>query len=286
MDAVYESSKRSTDAHVSVHKYKNLINIPHYHDDYEVICVEAGTAKLTVNKVSYALGAGDVAFVHENESHSIHATPDSVVAILKAEGSFFGHLFPDKKLASPVLRGTYFSSGILEEIRRELSRSDAYGSIIADGTVTLALCRMLRDEPVCEHKRESDPVLESEAYHRIREKISKEYATLTFSQAAEFLYFSKPYFSKTFHNTFGMTFTEYLNTVKIGMAIKMIQKGEENVTKISSECGFNTIRNFNRIFKKMTGHTPSELPKNYVFLYRVRSKKGLDPTLNCSELIC
>jgi AraC-like DNA-binding protein len=79
-----------------------------------------------------------------------------------------------------------------------------------------------------------------------------------------------------------MTFTQYLNTIKIAAAIEKLRKNEMSITKIALECGFNTIRNFNRVFKKFTGYTPNSLPPDYVFLYRLQDGYGIDPTLNCT----
>ena len=122
-------------------------------------------------------------------------------------------------------------------------------------------------------------------YREICAKISNEYDTITFAEAAKYLHFSEPYFSKIFHKLFGMTFTQYLNTVRIAAAIEKLKAGNLSVTEVSASCGFNTIRNFNRVFKNFTGYTPGELPSDYVFLYNLQEDFGLDPTLNCSEII-
>ena len=99
------------------------------------------------------------------------------------------------------------------------------------------------------------------------------------------MHFSGPYFSKLFHSIFGMTFTRYLNTVKVAAAIEKLREGNLSITEISSMCGFNTIRTFNRVFRSFTGYAPKDLPSNYVFLYSLKDGCGLNPTLNCTKIL-
>ena len=116
-------------------------------------------------------------------------------------------------------------------------------------------------------------------------KISNEYGTITFCEAAKHMHFSEPYFAKVFHRTFGMTFTQYLNTVRIAAAIDKLKQGNMSITEISLSCGFNTIRNFNRVFKSLTGYSPSHMPSDYIFLYSLRTGYGLNPTLTSTQII-
>ena len=84
-----------------------------------------------------------------------------------------------------------------------------------------------------------------------------------------------------------MTFTQYLNFLKVSAAIEKILDGKLSMTEISIACGFGTIRNFNRVFKAFTGYSPKNLPLNYTLIYNFKdfSSNGFDPTLNCTEII-
>ncbi|AHF16201.1 AraC family transcriptional regulator [Niabella soli] len=57
------------------------------------------------------------------------------------------------------------------------------------------------------------------------------------------------------------TFVEYLNIVRIGHACKLLGEKNFNVVEIAYECGYNTLANFNRQFKKIKSMTPSEYRK-------------------------
>ena len=48
------------------------------------------------------------------------------------------------------------------------------------------------------------------------------------------------------------------NMVRIGHACKMIAENKYNIVEISYECGFNSLANFNRQFKKLKKISPSD----------------------------
>lgn len=60
-----------------------------------------------------------------------------------------------------------------------------------------------------------------------------------------------------------------------------------NITEISIACGFGIIRNFNRVFKELTGYNLKKLPADYVFIYNFKDTdtNGFDSALNCTELV-
>ncbi|WP_158858547.1 AraC family transcriptional regulator [Lunatibacter salilacus] len=57
------------------------------------------------------------------------------------------------------------------------------------------------------------------------------------------------------------TFVEYLNSIRIGHACKLLLENDENVVEIAFKCGFNNLANFNRQFKKYKSMTPTQYRK-------------------------
>lgn len=68
-------------------------------------------------------------------------------------------------------------------------------------------------------------------------------------------------FSNFFKENFRVTFVEYLNTLRIGYACKKLQEKDQNIVDVAYECGFNSMANFNRQFKKYKQMTPTEYRK-------------------------
>jgi AraC-like DNA-binding protein len=64
------------------------------------------------------------------------------------------------------------------------------------------------------------------------------------------------YISHLFNTSLGVRFTDYVSRYRIEKSIKMLKDTDWPVQTIASKCGFYTVQNFIRIFKKTTGFTP------------------------------
>jgi AraC-like DNA-binding protein len=69
-------------------------------------------------------------------------------------------------------------------------------------------------------------------------------------------------FSILFKKTHNMTFKEYLVKVRVGYACRLLDDDAKSISQISFEAGFENLSNFNRLFKKIKGCTPSEFKYN------------------------
>jgi AraC-like DNA-binding protein len=70
---------------------------------------------------------------------------------------------------------------------------------------------------------------------------------------------SPKYFSKLFNSISSLNFKTHLNAIRIEKAESMISDGKYTLTEIAFECGFNSVRTFNRAFKALRGFVPSSL---------------------------
>ncbi len=68
-------------------------------------------------------------------------------------------------------------------------------------------------------------------------------------------------FCNFFKTHYRVTFIEYLNGVRIGLACKLLADKRKNIVEIAYEVGFNNLGNFNRQFKKIKHLTPREYRK-------------------------
>ncbi len=65
-------------------------------------------------------------------------------------------------------------------------------------------------------------------------------------------------FCNFFKEHYRVTFVDYLNTVKIGHACKLLSEKDLNIVEVAYQSGYNNLANFNRQFKKLKKMTPSE----------------------------
>jgi len=110
-------------------------------------------------------------------------------------------------------------------------------------------------------------------YHKIQQAvrfINDNYRTdICLDAAAREAGMSPAHFSRMFKKVMGLSYQDYLNSRRITKAKYLLRTSAQNVTEIAISLGFADPTGFGRIFKKLTGHTPSffrslpeSLPRN------------------------
>jgi AraC-like DNA-binding protein/ligand-binding sensor protein len=70
---------------------------------------------------------------------------------------------------------------------------------------------------------------------------------------------SATYLSKRFKEATGMTFIDYLGRIRVEKAKNLLRNPNLRVSSIALEVGFQSVSQFNRTFKKVTGRSPKQL---------------------------
>lgn len=78
-------------------------------------------------------------------------------------------------------------------------------------------------------------------------------------------------FIRLFKRKTGMTFVDYLNSVRMAAACRLLKDPELSLLRISMVCGYNNQSHFNRVFKKFVGMAPGVYKKNLARARRVES---------------
>lgn len=101
----------------------------------------------------------------------------------------------------------------------------------------------------------------NDVYTYIRENYFKPISLQKISKVAKM---SPMAFSRFFKKSCGACFVEYLNRVRTNKACYLLRETEYHVHDIAMECGFASISNFNKQFRKTEGIAPRD--------YRARFK--------------
>ena len=92
------------------------------------------------------------------------------------------------------------------------------------------------------------------AIRHIRQNL---YKPITLGEISKIAGTSTRHFSKVFKRETGMTFVDYLTHERIEQSKKRIRLSKERISEIAFACGFASIAQFNRAFKRICGETPS-----------------------------
>lgn len=84
---------------------------------------------------------------------------------------------------------------------------------------------------------------------------------LTLEMVSAHVFMNPQYFSRVFKKEVGLSYTDYVNNLRIQYACKLLETSDFPSYRISNECGFNDPSYFNRVFFKQMKTTPNKYRK-------------------------
>ena len=129
-----------------------------------------------------------------------------------------------------------------------------YELSLSDGARTLASSSFAKVEVSSDSRR----VLKVKNY--INEHYRDE---IRLADVANLAGMSPSSFSRFFKLHTGRNLSDYIIDMRLGFASRMLVDSTHSIAEIGYGCGFNNLSNFNRIFRKRKGCSPSEFRENY-----------------------
>lgn len=255
----------------------NLIrNSRHWMYGVEILCMLRGEHTLWVDGTEYQMRPGDVLTIDRFRSHEIY---DGVTGGLQLVFNFDEALVrrtgnvefclntvgpgalardaPDVLcVRMAIARMTRLIYQTLGFGRPALTAGgqvpDAawYEARIYLNQILMCLCRHEQPSPTPER---DNPSLLASCIRDIHQNYSQ---SLSIAKMAEKYGYSESSLYRLFRQNLGVSFLEYLNSVRLNIACGMLLKNEHTVMEIADACGFSSYGNFYRIFREKVGVSP------------------------------
>ncbi len=241
-------------------RYRNLRNIDHYHDEVEIVFLEEGKADVITEDETYSLHPGQAYYIPQWMIHRIVTNTESQVITFLFSPEFDPVLLRYRP-KNALLKVDLPWRRLFALYHDEKKGKEAFHSKKIEEAFRLAFVELFRKEgfvPVVGKAKKTMRLMQEMA-----KAIEEDYASLTFESLCKRFSYSPSHFSRLFESMTGLTFTTYLSYVRIEKAIQLLKGNELPMTEIASRCGFSSIRNFNRVFKKITSYSPTALPRDY-----------------------
>ena len=235
----------------------------HYHDHYEIYFLAKGSVRYFIEDRVFDLEEGDVVLI---PPHVIHRTAtlknkSSERVVIAFTNKFIMYPKNDKIFSCFEVR--YFKNPevreLIERSENEFINKDRYSEELIAGYIREIIVKLKRltDEIQDEKHTMSNSVIRN-AVRYISDNYSQE---LSLSMLAENFGMSESHFSRQFKTFTGFGVNEYIATVRVKNAEKMLAVTKLPVTEIAQNCGFSSSSYFAAVFKKVRGITPGDVRK-------------------------
>ncbi len=81
---------------------------------------------------------------------------------------------------------------------------------------------------------------------------------LSLARVADFVTISPNYLSEEFKRVTGSKFVDYIARTRVRKACELLINSNLRISEIAFEVGFQSLSQFNRVFKKLSGKSPTE----------------------------
>ena len=278
----YERRYFTNGEKVWIGHYQNLVNVLHWHFECEIIRIANGNAQIKIGDSCFDAADGDAFFCSCEDLHYIISEPNARVDVMILDKSIAKDITDKYALVTPKLPTDFSIDDYFECIEKTLTRKGFLYRVTLENQARNLMLEIFRNS---EHLKRDD---KSGFYKNLISKINNEFSYITFKDAVAYSGYSPSHFSKMFKMLSGMNFSDYLNIIKVENAIAMMRNDRNiTMTSISLKCGFSTVRNFNKVFKELTGYSPRSLPNDFIIETgtRIAKDNDFDPTQKSSVLM-
>ena len=252
----YKFEKRSVPFFATT-TLKNLSPIPHIHAHLELVYLYNGQSHATADNRTDLLNPGDLYLSFPNQIHYYSGVAVEGILIIIAP-----ELFPDlmetfntKLPQNPIIKKEHLPVDICQQLQKiceYINSPEKLNRIAANGYMQGLLAELITKMPLLDIENNHDSVRDILVYCLENYK-----EPLSLNHLAQELHLSKYYISHIFTDRLNISFPDFINGLRIESACRRLDKGND-ITDIAFESGFNSIRSFNRNFKRNMGITPTE----------------------------
>lgn len=251
-------------SNLNYREVSSFSNIPHLHNEIEIVYINEGYTELFVDEKTYKLGPNSFSCVFPNQIHKYNDNLNTVTGymlhcplnILKGLSNKIDGMLPTVY----VLDLTSEQISLLDEIQNDFLKSGAEIITEANQDNILNLISGLIDSLEVQRNPEVDltttQMILNYCFNNFKEP-------LTLDQLAKELSINKFYISHIFNSKLSISFTDYLAQLRVEEAKKQLCCSNTSITNIAYDVGFSTIRSFNRRFREFCKIAPKEYRQTF-----------------------
>lgn len=258
---------------IEIHYYTNARKrYPvHWHPAVELIYILNGNGTMMIEGKGYPIVSGEFIVIDSNIIHNFHYERQSMMVVLHFSRSSMKNFVPELdeytiQCSKGILRKEQLKPylkicDLLKELPPLYIMQPVGYKIKCHGIAMEIFFELLNSfgekrDPV--QKSEKKDVLER--LGEITEYIENNHAeTISLEDIASYFYLSREHFSRFFKQNMGVTFTHYLNQVRLMHIYQEICSTQTGILELAEKHGFTNYKLFNRMFHEVYGCTAREV---------------------------
>ena len=236
---------------------------PHLHDAVELVYLKAGSSLFIHGTEKTRLEAGDFFISFPNQIHGYEQSENTQLYLLilpvKPCLSAYRKVLAEKIPVRPYLKkGEWSPEEIDILLQLALKDKETASEDVMQGYFQVLMGKLLQQLQLQDAAAASDDALRSVLLY-----INAHYTEpLTRKQIAEKVGYNESYISHLFSQTLKTTLPDYIHSLRMSDATRLLTQTDLSVSRIALDLGFGSLRNFNRVFLKETGMTPTQYRQN------------------------
>lgn len=254
----------------------------HSHSDFELNYIEnaEGVRRIVGDSVE-VIGKYDLTLItgeeleHVWEQHQCSSKQIREITIQFSKELFFGNLIHKnqfdtiRKMLINAQKGINFP---METIMRVYPMLDTLSAEKSGFHAVIKLLSILHELSLCDKYctlasisfAQIDENSDSRRVRKIHDYINNKYKEeIRLEDLAGIIGMTPVALSRFFKIRSGKTISDYIIDIRLGHAARSLVDTTHSIAEVCYDCGFNNLSNFNRIFKKRKGCSPTEFRENY-----------------------
>lgn len=243
---------------------------PHWHESGELLFCLSGSLEIIFANETCYLEKDDVIFINSNYVHSSRSPiPGEFLAIQFpleylneiTEKQYFNEFLYSIK---PIIKDEKLTK-ILSFIYNHFSKNHLVDRLLVKAKIfeIFSVLTEFYKLPIANVKeirsvKHLDKMKEINEYIAIHAKHE-----LLIEEVASYFNYNPSYFSRFYKKFMGITFTDYLNSIRLEFAYKELRDTDLTILEISLNSGFSNVRTFYNVFHKNYGISPQKYRQLY-----------------------
>lgn len=242
------------------------MNTQHFHDVYEIYYMNAGTRNYFINDANHPVSEGNLVLI---KPYDLHKTMDTGIGHSRVLINFNREFLPFHQI-DEIIEACFSTSKVLsfdfamqnhidELVRKMIIEADSqkvhfYPRLQSQMVeLLIEIARYLKEN----QKADANITPANQKIYEIIQFLKANYdRNLSLEDLSHEIFISQYYMTRLFKKTTGFTIIEYIHSLRIIEAQRLLKETSKKVIDIAQTVGFSNISNFGKVFKALTGISP------------------------------